>query len=389
MNNKKKKVLVLGAGQQGRTIAEELLKANHNVTVADICGFASDHWKIKAGGNTAEYQFFNAVDVPRYKSIFGAYFQKYDVVVGALPAEYAHHCVEVAAETEGIRYVDLSFTEEDLSQYNEQAQKNKSLILADCGLAPGLSNLIVGELQRKHAQKNLQIIKIYVGGVSADKNKNKLGYTCTWSLDDLCSEYIREARILVDGKEVILPPPAIQTEDPEVIEIPGIGSMEAFPSDGVRSLLKLKKQIPTIIEKTLRWPGHLREVQKLVSPMEETEGRFDIDPLMDAFLDCLPKIAPVTNNGVETDDLVVMLVEGGGEQYILTDYGCNEKSAMSRTTAYTCATFAELVLANRLKGSYGVKFPEHVGRSKSCFDFILKRLNTYGISFIVKPCDGN
>lgn len=387
MNNTQKNVLVLGAGQQGRTIIEELLKAGYNVTAADFLDRGSNSNKIKAGGRAAKYQFFNAKDVQRYKPIFGAYFQKFDLVVGALPAEYAHHCVEVAAETKGVRFVDLSFTEEDLSKYDRKAQKNKSLILADCGLAPGLSNLIVGDLQRKHPRKNLQEIKIYVGGVARNKNKNKLGYTCTWSLEDLCSEYIRDARILVDGKEVILPPPAIQKEDPEIIEIPGVGSMEAFPSDGVRSLLKLGKQIPTIIEKTLRWPGHLREVQKLVPPMEETEDCFYIDPLMDAFFDCYN----YDENDIslpDTDDLVVMLVEGGGEQYILTDYGRHGKSAMSRTTAYTCTIFAELVLADWLKGIYGVKFPEHVGKNKSCFEFIVTRLNGYGISFIIKPCDG-
>jgi saccharopine dehydrogenase-like NADP-dependent oxidoreductase len=387
-NNRQKNVLVLGAGQQGRTVVEELLRAGRNVTVADRFDYGRSDREIKAGRRTAKYQYFNAEDVPRYKPIFGAYFQKFDLVVGALPAEYAHPCVEVAAETKGVRFVDLSFTEEDLSKYNERAQKNKSLILADCGLAPGLSNLMVGDLQRRHVCKNLQTVKIYVGGVSRNKDKNKLGYTCTWSLDDLCSEYIRDARILVNGKEVVLPPPVIQTEDPEIIEIPGIGSMEAFPSDGVRSLLALKDQIPTIIEQTLRWPGHLREVQKLVSPMEEMKDCFFIDPLMDAFLGCYN----YDENDISlpnVDDLVVLLVEGGGDQYILTDYGRHGKSAMSRTTAYTCATFAELVLAGRLKGSYGVKFPEHIGRSKSCFEFIMRRLNTYGISFIVKPCDGN
>jgi len=368
------KVLVLGGGLQGSTIAEDLLEDGYDVTVADIKDPFTQLMKPEAkiyfdGDQKANFQFFDAEDIKKYPKIFGAYFKTFDVVVGALPAKYGASCVQTAVES-GVNFIDLTFTATDLMQFDSVARENNCFVVADCGLAPGLSNLIIGDLLRKH--QSIDEVKIYVGGISAKQDKNKYGYVRTWSLSDLCQEYIRESRILENGKEKILAAPISQNST-EILHVPTVGDLEAFYSDGVRSLLHLKDEIPTIIEKTLRWPGHLKEIQNLITPIKKNE--FSVGPFFKEFENKIP---------VGTDDLVVMVVEGAGEKYTLIDYGVLNKSAMTRTTAYSCGAFAKLALKGWLTGITGVHFPEQIGRSNSCYEFIIKQMEKRGVKINVE-----
>jgi lysine 6-dehydrogenase len=175
------RIIILGGGRQGRIIANDLA-GDHGVTVADVVA-------VNLPGVLSMQR-----DLSRPLELVGT-LHEYDVVVGALPA-----CLGFAAAQAAVRakrhYVDLSYYIEDAAQLHGAAQAAGVAIIPDCGLAPGLSNLIAG---RALATRKPKEINIQVGGFAADPKK-PYGYVITWSPEDLLDEYLRPARIIRDGK---------------------------------------------------------------------------------------------------------------------------------------------------------------------------------------------
>lgn len=354
MTNKRKSVLIIGGGMQGSLVARDLIEDGYRVVIGDIVQRNEDIP-------------FKTIDVTNGESLHPD-FSGFDVVVSALPAALGEKVV-CSAVTYGIDCVDLSFTEADLREYDKAAKQSNCAILADCGLAPGLPNLIIGYLVDQYTRLNSAIF--YVGGIAQDPNRNYLGYVPSWSIPDLCSEYYRPARILVNGKVITFPPPLYHTtHDLELIDTP-VGKLEAFYSDGVRSLLSLDKVVPTILEKTLRWPGHIKMIQKIAGV---SGNKYYPDALELAY------------SSLErgTDDVVVLRVcgetESIREQFDLVCYGDENYTAMTRTTGHACAAFVELVLRGLTKT--GVQFPEDTGMIFSeSLGIVIKHLKKHGIYF--------
>src|SRR5256885_2037741 len=99
----------------------------------------------------------------------------------------------------------------------------------------------------------------YVGGVAQDRTR-PYGYVVTWSIEDLLEEYVRPARVVREGRPASLPPFA----DLDRVQVPGVGEMESFLSDGLRTLIATMPDVRTMSERTLRWPGHAVAVRPLV-----------------------------------------------------------------------------------------------------------------------------
>jgi saccharopine dehydrogenase-like NADP-dependent oxidoreductase len=321
-------VIVVGGGRQGSLIARDLLASGYEVTILD---------KVRQNENIP----FIEADASAGLSF---YISNFDLVICALPSTLGEACVREAIDCR-VNCVDLSFTECDFRNYETEAKTAGVTVLADCGVAPGLSNLLLGHLVNKH--EVLDRAMIYVGGVSRRVDRNQLGLTPSWSASDLCSEYTRPARVVVNGRVVTLPPPLYQpTHDLEIVNT-AAGKMEAFYSDGVRSLLDLKERVPTIVEKTLRWPGHLR----LVQDSSGVNGfNYNIEALATEY-------SKLESN---TDDVVVLQVYVENsvirERYDLVCYGDDEHTAMAKVTGHSCAAFAELVLQDLIEP--GVLYPE-------------------------------
>lgn len=331
-----KKILVLGGGRQGRVIAEDLAK-DHSVTVAD-----SRELTDIEGVKTI------VTDLSHFDELC-FHMASYDLVVGALPAALGYQAAQAAIAAQR-SYVDIAFYEEDAAELHDQAKAAGVAIMPDCGLAPGISNLVIG---RAMAQKpDTESIDIYVGGVAADKSR-PFGYVISWSVPDLLEEYTRPARIRQNGETVSVP----VFSGMEQLDIEGVGTMEAFYTDGLRSLLDIKGP-KTLNEKTLRWPGHVEAIQPLLE-----KGNF---------------IEEISAQCSEGEDFVVLFLRVDGEEVVMTAHAKDGLSAMSRTTALTCAAFARLVAAGGVK-EVGVVPPEIVGRDADAYCNILDQLKGHGI----------
>ncbi len=328
-------ILVLGGGQQGRVVATELAKS-HKVLVGDQNLIISP-------------EFDSVIIDASVPETYRTLMDQVDLVVGCLPSCVGTGPVEEAAKL-GVDFVDLSFTDRNLAYLNPLANHSGSTILHDCGLAPGLSNMLVGRALAEHGGK-MSFATILVGGISKDQNM-PYGYVNSWSLADLKEEYTRTARYVKAGQVRTKHP--IYTK-PEMVSINDM-KFEGFYSDGLRSMLSLRDKIPNITELTLRWPGHISKVHELMDKgrlVQEFEAK------------CHAGVDMVVLRVVTPDRVYDMQVTG--------DQLSGGLSAMAKATAYSCAAFAEALM----QGVYskpGVSPPEEFGRNKAAFDFVINYL---------------
>jgi saccharopine dehydrogenase-like NADP-dependent oxidoreductase len=296
-----------------------------------------------------------------------ALLAEYDLGVGALPARFGFQTLRAAIAARR-PLVDVSFCAEDALALDADARRAGVAVLPDCGVAPGLSNLVLGRAMAEHGTP--EEVVIYVGGVAQDATR-PYGYEVTWSLDDLLAEYTRPARIVRDGKPVTVP----VFSGLERIHIEGVGEMEAFYSDGLRTLIDTVPGVREMGEKTLRWPGHVAAVQPLLA-----EGR-----LVDEFrARCV-----VT----EPRDVLAFLVRlrwpGRTQDVLLVDRydPASRLTAMARTTALTTAVTAQLVAAGGVRDS-GVLPLDRVARDERAFRFIVDELARRGVALRWSPGAG-
>ena len=274
--------------------------------------------------------------------------------MGCLPSCVGTAPVEEAAKL-GVDFVDLSFTDRNLAYLNPLANHSGSTILHDCGLAPGLSNMLVGRALSEHGGK-MSFATILVGGISKNQNM-PYGYVNSWSLPDLKEEYTRTARYVKGGKIVTAHP--LYTK-PEIVSIRD-RKFEAFYNDGVRSMLSLRDKVPNITELGLRWPGHMAKVHALMD-----EGR-----LVSEFEAKCHSGQDMVVLRVTTPEIVYDMEVDGDQLH-------DGLSAMAKTTAFSCAAFAEAILSGTYK-SPGVNPPEEFGRNKAAFDFVIDYLSDRNI----------
>jgi saccharopine dehydrogenase-like NADP-dependent oxidoreductase len=371
-----KHVVVLGSGRVGAAIAIDLAKdAGFRVTVADVAEQALV--KIRARGTIAT----QLRDLCRPSEIAAA-VQDADFVVGAVPGYLGYQTLRAVIEA-GKPVVDISFFEEDPFRLDELAQAKGVTAIMDCGVAPGCDNLILGHLETR--LDRVLRFECLVGGLPTVRTW-PYEYKAGFSPIDVLEEYTRPARYVAHGEIITLP----ALSEPERIDFPGIGTLEAFNSDGLRSLLHTV-DAPFKKEKTLRYPGHIEKMHLL----RET-GFFSKDPI--AFGDA--RVSPLElttrllfpmwqmEEGDEDFTLMRVIVEGekdGARKthvYDLLDRydRTTHTTSMARTTGYTAAA-AVRMLANGLYTRKGISPPEFVGRTEGCWEFIRRDLEAHGVVF--------
>ena len=343
------KILVLGGGQQGRVIAVDLAQTltSSHIEVADV------REPVLPQRSNLRYVEADLADV----EALSKRMSEYDLVVGALPSRFGFGAMRAAILAKR-PLVDVSFCAEDPLSLDADAKKAGVTIFPDCGLAPGLTHLCCG-----HASADGQPdeITIYVGGVAQDRTQ-PYGYVITWSLDDLLEEYVRPARIVRDGKPVTLP----AFDDLDRVQVPGVGEMESFLSDGLRTIIDTFPSVKHMSERTLRWPGHVEQVRPLVENgtfLAEFRAQCSVQPPLD-----LVAMMTVVKRGAQVQRAT--LVDRYDRDSGLT--------AMSRTTALTTSAVAQWV-AGGGGGAPGVKPLELVGGDVRAYTAITTALGRHGV----------
>ena len=372
------KVAVLGSGMVGSAIAMDLA-SRHHVTAFDVSNANLE--LLKKRNPRIETQQADLRDYSSYAQLLFSF----DIVVTAVPGFMGYKTLEAAINCRK-NIVDISFFPEDVLQLDKLAKEKGVTVITDCGVAPGMSNFIIG-----HHNEEIKIdsLEIYVGGLPKVRKK-PFQYKAPFSPADVIEEYTRPARLMENGHIIVRP----ALSEVEWIHFEDLGTLEAFNTDGLRSLLYTMPHIQNQKEKTMRYPGHVDIIISLKESGFFSETPIDINGT---------KIAPikVTSQilfnewklGLEEEELTVMKVKligkKGGEQktieWNLLDFYDHETkiSSMARTTGYTCTAAVNLI-AQDLFSEKGVFPPELVGKHKKCFDFMIDYLKERKVNWINK-----
>lgn len=367
-----KNVLVLGAGMVGSAIAKDLAQ-RYSVTSADILDENLSPLRLY-GIHTAE---LDLRDTEELKKII----RKADLVIGAVPGFLGFDTLKTVI-SEGKNVVDISFFDEDPFLLDSLAKDNNVTAIVDCGVAPGMSNIILGHYASKY--KVLKY-KCMVGGLPKIRTL-PYQYKAPFSPADVIEEYTRPARIVQNGKVVTKK----ALSEPEFVEMENLGTLEAFNTDGLRTLIRTM-DIPNMAEKTLRYPGHLEIIKALVDTGFFRNDFVDIGNHSVRPIDITSKLLfPIWKQSPEEREFTVMKIiieaetPAGRTEIISSLYDETDTvsniSSMARTTGYTCAAAAELVLQGGIS-AMGIIPPEALGKEENIFRKILTYLKERNVSY--------
>lgn len=365
-------IIVLGAGMVGRAMAIDLVK-DHSVCSVDRDAAALARLVAK-GIQTMEADLS---DVNKISELV----QPYDMVVGAVPGFMGYQTAEAVIKA-GKNLVDISFFEQDALKLKKLAEEHDVIAIVDCGVAPGLSNLVLGYHYQEMTISNFEC---YVGGLPM-KREWPFEYKAPFSPIDVIEEYTRPARLVV-GSQVVTKP---ALSEAELMDFEPVGKLEAFNTDGLRSIIHTI-DVPNMKEKTLRYPGHIRLMEVL-----RESGFFNTEPVNIKGVDVKPidlssnLLFKLWKLGDEEPEFTVMriIVEGtkaGVPRKLVYDlYDTydpeTQTSSMARTTGYTCTAAVNLVLEGYVDRP-GLYPPEFIGARDECLDQILAYLKARNIEF--------
>ncbi len=371
-----KNIIVLGAGLVGSAMAIDLSK-QHAVMSVDIDADALQKLSAGHGIQTSQADLSNAAVV---KSLV----QDYDLVIGAVPGYMGYTTLKTVIEA-GKDIVDISFFAEDPFSLHDLALEKGVTAIMDCGVAPGMGNIILGY---HNAHMQVTDYRCYVGGLPLLREW-PFEYKAVFSPIDVIEEYIRPARYVQNNALVVRE----ALSEAELMNFNGVGTLEAWNSDGLRTLIDTMP-VPNMIEKTLRYPGTIEYLRVL-----REIGYFSYDEVEVAGARIRPidlttrLLFPRWKMQPGEEDITVMKIlvrgsENGQEKtyrYDLFDrYDATTNTiSMARTTGYTATACAELVASGAFSKK-GICPPEYLGVEESNFRFILSYLAQRGVQYQIQ-----
>lgn len=370
------KIIVLGSGMVGSAMAIDLAK-KHQVTVTDRSLQVLD--KVKAKCPSLTTSVLDVTNIDLLKSAI----KEHDLVVCAVPGFLGFNTLKTIIEAEK-NVIDISFFPENSLELDDLAKQKGVTAIVDCGVAPGMDNIILGYYNEK---LKLNFFECLVGGLPKIK-KWPFCYKAPFSPMDVIEEYTRPARYVENGHVVIKE----ALTDCEYIEFDKVGTLESFNSDGLRSIIFTMPHIKDMKEKTLRYPGHVEYVKVLKESGFFNTEAIEVNGQKIAPLDFTSKV--LFNEwklGETEEELTVMrvTVKGTNAQgkeetvvYNLHDEFCpkTNTSSMARTTGYTATAAANMFLEGLFQEK-GVFPPELVGKHEACFNYFIKYLEERGVVY--------
>ncbi len=370
------KILVLGAGLVGGPIAMDLARnGEFEVTSADLSLEALDRLASIAGISTVQANLDNV-------EVLKPLVEKHDLIISAVPGFMGFRTLERIIEC-GKNAVDIAFFPEDMFALDSKARQMNVTAICDMGVAPGMSNVLIGYGASK--LDSLEKGITYVGGLPVVRTW-PFEYKAVFSPIDVIEEYTRPARYIDGGRMVVRE----ALSDPELLNFPGIGTLEAFNSDGLRTLATTVKG-DYLIEKTLRYKGHIEKMAVL-----RDTGFFSKEPILinGAMISPLEftsrLLFPKWKLQEGEEDLTIMQViteglkNGVRHRYTWNLYDRFDKvtgvHSMARTTGYT-ATMTARLLAKGLYDRKGVSAPEFLGKDESIVKFLFEGLSRRGVVY--------
>lgn len=357
------KILVLGSGKMGSAIVFDLMKSKVETGVADV--------NFESAKNIAEKYNATAIkmDVKNDEKIIKT-MKKYDAVISAVPYFLNYRLAKAAVKAK-TNFCDLGGNTEVVEKelkLHEKAKKAGITIVPDCGLSPGLTNILAGLGYSE--TKNVYGIHSRVGGLPL-KPEPPLNYGLFFSVEGLINEYTGKCRIIKNGKTAEVD----ALTGVEEIYFPDFGKLECFHTSGSSSTLPktFKNKIKELDDKTIRYPGHCEIIKAMINIGLASEktilGKIKPRELFACLLE--KHLKPCK-------DVVLLRVSIAGKkeriEYEMIDYfdEKNKMSAMMRTTGYPTSVIAQIIVKEEIeKGAFppelcvpGEKFLSELSKRK-------------------------
>ena len=374
------KMLVLGAGLQGSACAYDLLQDSEveEVRLADI---RIHHLPDFLAPYSGKRLIPTPLDVRDEDAVVGL-MRDSDAVMSALPY-YFNYEMAVCAVDMGVHFCDLGGNTEIVFKQktlHERARAEEVSVIPDCGLAPGMVNIIAEHGIRQ--LDDVSAVRIYVGGLPQEPEP-PLNYQIVYSLEGVLDYYTTLSWVLRGGKRTRV---KALSEREEVRFGDPIGSLEAFHTAGGLSTMAFRYEgrIPTMEYKTLRYPGHAA----LMEAIREL-GLLELQPVDVKGTKVVPRDAFIATVGPRLTkpdgrDLVALrvVVEGkrGGKKkalaWELLDYFDEKRgiSAMERATGFSLAITGMMQVRQQVTGG-GVLTPDEAMPP----DLYIKELSKRGV----------
>lgn len=372
------KAVVFGAGMVGSVIAEDLCASGFSVKIVDRCEHALARVAERSNGVIA-IQKADCSD----QSVIENIARESDIVFGALPSWLGLNTLETVIRS-GKSYCDISFMSEDPRKWNELAIEHGVTCIVDFGVAPGMSHLLCSHAV--HLLDECSRLEIVVGGLPVERTW-PFEYKAPFSPRDVIEEYIRPARLVEDGALTVRP----ALSECVLMDLPGVGTLEAFNSDGLRTLCDTLA-VPYMRERTLRYPGYAEKMRLL-----RDAGFFSEEPiqLKDQSFRPLDMTASILIESWKYEqgeaDLTVMQVEAEGtlgDEHVrlcwdLLDYYDSEvdQSSMARTTGFPAAAIGRMIADGTIHFP-GVHPPETFGNNELVVNRLLAELESRNVCFV-------
>jgi len=372
-----KNAVVLGSGMVGSVMAADLSSdPGFRVRIVDSRpeNLARANQRCHGRAETRE------ADLSDSKSIRAAIADA-DIVLGALASHLGLNALKTVIEARK-PYCDISFMAEDAIDFSSFAEGAGVTAVVDCGVAPGMSNLLAGYAAKVLAP--CESIEIYVGGLPVER-RWPFEYKAGFAPSDVIEEYTRPSRIVEHGTIVVKP----ALSEPELLDFEGVGTLEAFNTDGLRSLATTLN-VPFMKEKTMRYPGHIN----LMRAMRET-GLFSKEPVTVKGTTIVPLdltsqlMFPKWTYEPGERDLTVMRISAVGIKagvrtrltWDLLDFldPATGFTSMSRTTAFPCTIVARLIASGEIS-TKGVLPPELIA-DPWIVEHLLSELGKRGVKY--------
>jgi len=368
------RMLVLGAGLQGSACAYDLLRQPEveRVTLADLGPKRLPAFLKKKVGKRLALARLDVKQTARLRALM----RGHDAVMNASPY-YFNYAVAKAAVAAGLHCADLGGNTEIVQRQktlHAAARKKGVSIIPDCGLAPGMVNIIAAEGIRRVGDADT--VKIFVGGLP-QQPVPPLNYQIVYSLEGALDYYTTPSWVLRDGR----PARVDALSELETVEFPApVGTLEAFHTGGGISTMPwaYAGRVKTMEYKTLRYPGHVA----IMRPIREL-GLLDLKPVTVKGVKVVPRdafIAAVSPQLTKSEpDLVALRVEvtGRGGRRVawqLLDYADESTgiSAMMRTTGYSLAITGFMQVDGRISAA-GAHTPDEAVPFRGYVDELKKR----------------
>lgn len=375
------KVLAVGSGNIGSVAVEDLATSmkSTEIVIADKDESRSKAVAERIGRNNVSSMQLDIADCNKLLQTL----KKFDLAMGFLPGALGYTLMEACIEAKK-SLVDVSYMAENPLKLHSAASKARITIIPDCGLAPGISNFLIGHAYAK--LEKTSSVKIMVGGLP-EKPVPPLDYVITWSPDSLIDEYTRKAVIIQHGKKTEVE----ALSGVEAINFPKVGKLEAFYTDGLRTLSQTLKDVEEMWEKTLRYPGHAEKIKMIEGLGFFEEEKVKIEGTLVSPRRLTARLLERKLKIPEIKDFVAMKVEVSGVKngkrlsfvyHMLDKYDQKHGiTAMARTTAYPMSIVAQLMLKGIIKQK-GVIPPEKLGMEKEVVQEFLSELKKRDIKII-------